>query len=127
MNLIDSILKFLGQKSVVIVESGSDGNWDWTLWSDGTAELNLEVQNESIEYGPTTNFGGYLGLASKTLPNTGKTLSDFNVTGVLIPQNSRCVQSIARVYNGALQISAYADSAKTVYTNYNAKIKCRWK
>lgn len=127
MNFIDSMLKFLGLKSVVIVESGSDGIWDWVLWSDGTAELNLEVQNESIEYGPTTNFGGYLGLASKTLPTTGKTLSEFNVTGALIPQGSRCVQSIARVYNNNLQLSAYADSAKTVYSDYNAKIKCRWK
>ena len=127
MNFIDSILNFLGQKSVVKIESGSEGNWDWTLWSDGTAELNLNVENRSVQYGPTTVFGGYLGMVSEPLPDTGRTLYKFNVTGELIPQNTRNIQSFARIYENNLQICAYADSAKTVYSNYNTQIKCKWK
>lgn len=127
MSIIDSILKFLGQKSVVMVDSGSNDNWNWTLWSDGTAELEINAKNKSVQYGPTTVFGGYLGMVSEPLPDTGCTLSEFNVTGELIPQNTRNIQSFSRIYENNLQICAYADSSKTVYSDYNAQIKCKWK
>lgn len=39
MNLIDSMLKFLGQKSVVIVDSGTSADLHWIKYADGTAEI----------------------------------------------------------------------------------------
>lgn len=39
MNLIDSMLKFLGQKSVTVAETGTTGDWNWVKYADGTAEM----------------------------------------------------------------------------------------
>lgn len=39
MNLIDSMLKFLGQKSVVMVDSGTSADLHWIKYADGTAEI----------------------------------------------------------------------------------------
>lgn len=39
MNFIDSMLKFLGQKSVVISDSGSSNDLHWIKYADGTAEI----------------------------------------------------------------------------------------
>lgn len=39
MKMIDSMLKFLGQKSVVISDSGSSNDLHWTKYADGTAEI----------------------------------------------------------------------------------------
>lgn len=39
MNFIDSMLKFLGQKSVVISDSGSSNDLHWIKYTDGTAEI----------------------------------------------------------------------------------------
>ena len=39
MNFIDSMLKFLGQKSVVIVDSGTSADLHWIKYADGTAEI----------------------------------------------------------------------------------------
>ena len=39
MNFIDSILNFLGRKSVVISDSGSSNDLHWIKYADGTAEI----------------------------------------------------------------------------------------
>lgn len=39
MKMIDSMLKFLGQKSVVIVDSGTSAELHWIKYADGTAEI----------------------------------------------------------------------------------------
>ncbi|MBE5035709.1 hypothetical protein [Gallibacter intestinalis] len=39
MNFIDSMLKFLGQKSVVISDSGSSNDLHWIKYADGTAKI----------------------------------------------------------------------------------------
>lgn len=39
MNFIDSMLKFLGQKSVVIADSGTSADLHWIKYVDGTAEI----------------------------------------------------------------------------------------
>lgn len=39
MNIIDSMLKFLGQKSVVIADSGTSADLHWIKYADGTAEI----------------------------------------------------------------------------------------
>lgn len=39
MNLINSMIKFLGQKSVVIIDSGTSADLHWIKYADGTAEI----------------------------------------------------------------------------------------
>lgn len=39
MNFIDSMLKFLGRKSVVISDRGSSDDLHWIKYADGTAEV----------------------------------------------------------------------------------------
>lgn len=69
MNIIDSMLNFLGQKSVVPVASGNfEGNREWVKYSDGTAicicsELALERTPIS------TRLGKPLYMAEIGFPN----------------------------------------------------------
>ena len=44
MRLIDSILKFLADKSEIIAEKGTTDGWDWIKYADGRCELNATRQ-----------------------------------------------------------------------------------
>lgn len=70
MNFIDSMLKFLGQKSVVIFDSGSSNGLYWTKYADGTAEI----------YGAT----GYNAGTGTVLAGTNNTVY-YKSLSILIP------------------------------------------
>lgn len=67
MNFIDSMLNFLGKKSVVITDSGSIDSREWIKFSDGTAICICRAL--SLERTPiSTRFGKPLYMAEIEFP-----------------------------------------------------------
>lgn len=69
MSLIDSMLEFLGRKSVIAAEKGTTGDWNWIKYADGTCEMWGEIipENELVEVDQLVN-GLYRGSISIPYP-----------------------------------------------------------
>ena len=50
MKLIDSMLNFLSNKSVIAAEKGTTGDWNWIKYADGTCEMwgNVVPENTQV-------------------------------------------------------------------------------
>lgn len=126
MNVIDSMLKFLGQKSVVIADSGTSADLHWIKYADGTAEI----------YG-TVNYNAGTGTV---LAGTNNTVY-YKSLSVLIPITLISIDNIDTSLKGSagtLTIGEIEGSVlNMVVTRFgnsnigsgqvNLNIKGRWK
>ena len=129
MNLIDSMLKFLGQKSVVIVDSGDFvGNRRWVKYSDGTAicicsELALERTPIS------TRLGKPLYMAEIGFPD--ELFIDTPVVngGLYCEQGSITVNMDTVTTKDSVKLYAIVDVANNTKVAFNANFLAvgRWK
>ena len=87
MNFIDSMLKFLGQKSVVISDSGSSNDLRWIKYADGTAEINGTV--------------AYNAGTGAALSGTNNTVY-YKALSILIPISLTSVRSINMSIQGSV-------------------------
>ena len=126
MNVIDYMLKFLGQKSVVIADSGTSADLHWIKYADGTAEI----------YG-TVNYNAGTGTV---LAGTNNTVY-YKTSSVLIPITLISIDNIDTSLKGSagtLTIGEIEGSVlNMVVTRFgnsnigsgqvNLNIKGRWK
>ncbi len=126
MNVIDYMLKFLGQKSVVIADSGTSADLHWIKYADGTAEI----------YG-TVNYNAGTGTV---LAGTNNTVY-YKSLSVLIPITLISIDNIDTSLKGSagtLTIGEIEGSVlNMVVTRFgnsnigsgqvNLNIKGRWK
>lgn len=86
MNFIDSMLKFLGQKSVVISDSGSSNDLHWIKRADGTAEI----------YG-TVDYNAGIGTV---LAGTNNTIY-YKALSILVPIELTSIDNIGVSLKGS--------------------------
>lgn len=67
MRLIDSILKFLADKSEIIAEKGTTDGWDWIKYADGRCELNAARQ-VALQAGQEVTGTGVYYHRSESIP-----------------------------------------------------------
>lgn len=126
MNIIDSMLKFLGQKSVVISDRGSSDDLHWIKYADGTAEV----------YG-TVDYNAGTGTA---LAGTNNTVY-YKALSILIPIELTSIDNIDVSLKGSAGTLTVGNASGTVIEmvvtrlgnsnigsgQINLNIKGRWK
>ena len=71
MNLIDSILNFIANKSEIIADKGTTGDWNWVKYADGSCEMWGNIAPAEAEQTVQVNElvnGLYRGSISITYP-----------------------------------------------------------
>lgn len=69
MRLIDSILNFIANKSEIIADKGTTGDWNWVKYADGSCEMwgNIALGEQVVQVKELAN-GLYRGDFSVTYP-----------------------------------------------------------
>lgn len=126
MNLIDSILSFIANKSEIIADKGTTGDWNWVKYADGSCEMwgNIALAEQNVQVNQLVN-GLYRGSFSLTYP-----IHLISGIGFASTANSNYFSTYAILAPESDDITITITGAKEgvpVIRNVTCLIKGRWK